>query len=110
MAKLKEPLKLAASALFALALTTPALGDPPDGAREAQSNYLGGPIDSAQDVHPALDICVQLMERAFYLNDPSRPELALDARQEMERAREAFHNGDESACERHAMHALEDRT
>jgi len=61
-----------------------------------------------QDSH--LDACVQLMERAFYLADPASFDRAIDARRELELARDAFHDGDAFACKRHAIHALDDRT
>jgi hypothetical protein len=49
------------------------------------------------------------MERAFYLNDPASAERTLDAHREMELARDAYQDGDEDTCRRHALNALDDR-
>src|SRR5580698_9240427 len=96
-------MKLAACAMFALAMTTPVLADPPGGYagdRQAQSNSPNDVIEPMQDTR--FETCVRLMQRAFYMADPRDLERALDAHREMERARDAFQDGDESACERQA--------
>jgi hypothetical protein len=100
------------SAWAALAFLTvaPALADPPGVVDE---NALAAQYSGRAQVDPLqahLDACEKLMERAFYMDDPASLERAVDARREMELARDAFHQGDGFACTRHAIHALEDRT
>jgi hypothetical protein len=96
-------------AIFAFLIVNPAaLADPPDDFAVNDQAYFSaapGPLMRAQ-----LDSCVQLMERAFYRADPASFDRAIDARHELELAREAFHAGDAFACNRHAIHALEDRS
>jgi hypothetical protein len=94
-------------ALLALLLmSTAVLASPPDDfAVNDQAYYHAAPPQDTQ-----LDGCVQLMERAFYQPDPANFDRAIDARHEMELARDAYRAGDEFACRRHAIHALEDRT
>ncbi|HWA92712.1 MAG TPA: hypothetical protein VG889_21950 [Rhizomicrobium sp.] len=97
----------------ALVLGTPAFADPPaDYAPDGRlsNSSAGEVIDPRQSTDPGLDGCVRLMEQAFNMADPASFGRAIDARHEMELARSAFHNGDEFACNRHAIHALEDRT
>ncbi|MBV9991981.1 MAG: hypothetical protein JOZ72_11905 [Alphaproteobacteria bacterium] len=96
----------------ALAVSAPALADPADyTAPDRQASYAAGSdLIDTPGAHPQLDACERLMERAFYLPDPGSLERAMDARHEMELARDAFHEGNEFACKRHAIHALEDRT
>lgn len=62
------------------------------------------------EAHPELDVCVRLMRRAFNMADPASFERAIDARHEMEMARDAYFDGDELSCKRHAIQAFEDRT
>jgi len=88
--------------MLALVISTAAFADPP------AEFAVRGEAYSADVTH--LDACVQLMERVFYLEDPASFDRAIDARQEMELAREAFHAGDAFACRRHATRALEDRS
>lgn len=96
----------------ALVLSAPALADPSaEAASDGQVSYgYGSDLLDTPGAHPQLDVCERLMERAFYLPDPGSLERAMDARHEMELARDAFHEGDEFSCKRHAIHALEDRT
>lgn len=103
-------MRLAACAALALLIAGPALAEPGDlhPTYDAEGTWSSGDSPLAPQARPA--DCVQLLERAFYLNDPSSPARAADARREMELARDAFHDGDEFACTRHAIHALEDRT
>lgn len=104
-------MKLAAFAMFALVMATPVFADPPDefsGDRQARSNSSDDVIDPLQGTR--FETCVRLMQRAFYMADPRDLDRALDAHREMERARDAFQDGDESACEHHAILALQDRT
>jgi hypothetical protein len=102
-------MKVPACMMLALFMNTAALADrPTDFTGQAYAGDVLGPIDSRQGPH--LDTCVQLMKRAFYLADPASFDRAIDARHEMELARDAFHAGDAFACKRHAIHALEDRT
>ncbi len=105
-------MRVPAAAMLALLMATPVLADPPaDVIRNGEMAVPGGSVEtigSPQGTERAS--CVQLMERAFYLSDPSDLERALDARHEMELARDAFQDGDEPACQRHAIHALYDRT
>jgi hypothetical protein len=94
-------MKVPACAMLALLMTTPVFAAPPDDFTVNDQAYFGG-------TH--LDSCVQLMERAFYMADPASFDRAIDARHEMELARDAFHSGDAAACRSHASRALEDRT
>ena len=109
-------MKLSAGAMFALLMATPVLADPPgDIVRNVQmsnDNTVSdnGSSESLQGAQPPLGTCAKLMERAFYLADPISPDRAFDARREMELARTAFQAGDEFDCQRHAMHALTDRS
>lgn len=104
-------MKLAACAALALLIGGPALADPPgDFQPNHDADGTWGSRESLQGPQPRLVACEQLMERAFYLSDPANPDRAADARREMELARDAFHEGDEFSCRRHAIHALEDRT
>ncbi len=97
---------LAGAAALALLMTAPVLADPPREAIQVPGGSVEA-VDRAQDADGAS--CVELMERAFYLSDPANLERTLDAHREMELARDAYQDGDEAACRRHAMHALEDR-
>lgn len=102
---------LRACAALALFLSTPALADPPvDLSDSDRTQHREFDANATDPLQARLDNCQQLMERAFYLNDPASLERAVDARREMELARDAFHQGDGFACTRHAIHALEDRT
>ena len=105
-------MRVPAAAVFALLMTTPVLAEPPaDVIRNGGMAVPGGSVEATGSPQgPQRVSCVQLMERAFYLSDPSDLERALDARHEMELARDAFQDGDEPACQRHAIHALYDRT
>jgi hypothetical protein len=105
-------MRVPAAAVLALLMATPVLADPPtDVIRNGEMAVPGGSVgatDSPQGTERVS--CVQLLERAFYLSDPADLERALDAHHEMELARDAFQDGDEPACKRHAIHALYDRT
>jgi hypothetical protein len=94
--------------LALLLLNMAAFAAPPDDFAQNDQVYFGDVRGLLQDTR--LDGCVQLLERAFYLADPASVDRAIDARQEMELARDAFHAGDAFACKRHALHALEDRS
>jgi hypothetical protein len=102
-------MKVPACAIFALLMMNmAALAGPPDDFTVNDQAYFrsaSGPLTRTQ-----LDSCVQLMERAFYRADPASFDRAMDARREMELARNAFHAGDAFACNSHAIHALEDRS
>lgn len=102
-------MKVPGYAMLALLMVTSAgQADPAADFAGDDQAYSGDVRGLLQDTR--LDGCVQLLERAFYLADPASFDRALDARQEMELARDAFHAGDAFACKRHAMHALEDRS
>ena len=104
-------MRFSASAMLMLVMTTSALAAPPGdtgGTVKARSNSSDDVIDPLQDTR--FETCVQLMKRAYYMADPRGLERALDAHREMELARDAFQNGDQAACERHAAQALDDRT
>jgi hypothetical protein len=98
-----------AGALMLLA-STPALAGSGDLQPTYDSEGTWSTRDQVRDVGPSGGDCVKLLERAFYLEDPANFRRAMDARHEMELARQAFRDGDEFACTRHAIHALEDRT
>ena len=110
-------MKAFACATLALAMTGPVLADPPDDFRadiqvsadndSSSSEYLPGA--KAGSIATQSDACVRVMERVFYMADPADLDRALNARHEMELARNAFQSGNESACKRHALLALEDR-
>lgn len=94
-------MKLWASAALMLLMVMPVLADPPDDLAQNDQAYFR---------RENLDACVQLMERAFYRADPASFDRAMDARHEMELARDAYRAGDAFACKQHAVQALEDRT
>jgi hypothetical protein len=105
-------MKVLAGAVFALLIATPVLADPPADAAwsSTPAKVPGGSVErvgSPQGADRAS--CVDLMERAFYLNDPASPDRTLDAHREMELARDAYQDGDEDTCRRHALNALDDR-
>ncbi|HTT99654.1 MAG TPA: hypothetical protein VMF58_16520 [Rhizomicrobium sp.] len=106
-------MKLSACAMLALLTATPGLADPPDDATrnmQMQNNYtVVDPVETQPDTQH-LGPCAQILERAYYMADPANLGRALDARREMELARTAYQAGDEFACERHAAHALDDRS
>lgn len=93
---------------FALLIATPVLAQ--DGVDETPYADQRPRSEEAQAAQQQAGACVQLMQRAFYLPDPANLERAMDAHHEMEMARDAYRRGDEFACTRHAIHALEDRT
>ena len=105
-------MKVLAGAVFALLIATPVLADPPADASWNSTivKVPGGSVDRVGSP-PSADraSCVDLMERAFYLNDPASAERTLDAHREMELARDAYQDGDEDTCRRHALNALDDR-
>lgn len=103
-------MKISAGAVFALLIATPALADPPSDAawNSTVARVPGGSVERVGS-SPDRASCVDLMERAFYLNDPPSPERTLDAHREMELARDAYQDGDEDTCRRHALNALDDR-
>jgi hypothetical protein len=103
-------MKVLAGAVAALLLVTPVLADPPAGATVEMARVPGGSVDRVGSPQAAdRASCVDLMERAFYLNDPDSEERTLDAHREMALARDAYQAGDEAACRRHALNALDDR-
>jgi hypothetical protein len=100
---------LRACAALAILMSTPALADPPASLTDDGRTQEKFGAFATDPLQARLDTCQQLLERAFYLNDPASLERAVDARREMELARDAFHQGDGFACTRHAIHALADR-
>ncbi len=98
----------ACAVIALLTMNTTGLADPPDDFALNDREYFQSVSRPPADAQ--LDTCVQLMERAFYLADPANFARAIDARHEMELARDAFHAGDGFACKQHAIHALDDRT
>lgn len=95
-----------------LALSAPAFAaSPADDVSNGPASFTSGSdLLDTPGAHPQLDVCERLMERAFYLPDPASFDRAMNARREMELARDAFQDGDELACTRHATQALDDRT
>jgi hypothetical protein len=105
-------MKVLAGAVFALVIATPVLADPPSDAgwNTTAVTVPGGSVQRVGS-SPRADraSCVDLMERAFYLNDPASAERTIDAHREMELARDAYQEGDEASCRQHALNALDDR-
>jgi hypothetical protein len=103
-------MRFPACALCILVMTTPVFADPAGEFtrdRRTQNDPADGRADSLQGM--SLDACVRLMQRVYYMDDPISVDRALDARRELELARDAFQDGDKSTCERHAVQALRDR-
>lgn len=107
-------MKLSILATLALLAAGPALADPPgdftgNGQTPNNSGNGAGFTDPLQGVPPH-QTCERLMQRASTLTDPTSPARAADARHEVELAQDALDDGDEHACKRHALRAIEDRT
>lgn len=97
-----------------LLLCTQALADPPadytnHGQTPNNSGSGTGQLDPLNGARPHAENCLQLLERAGHMTDPTAPDKADAARQEVAMAHEALDNGDERACKRHAITAMEYR-
>lgn len=103
-------------AILAMALLTaaPAFADPPadymaNGQTPNNSGSGTAPADPLAGARPESQNCRQLIARANGLTAPSNPGRADEARREMRYAYDALADGDEHACKRHAIKAMEDR-